>query len=162
MWDLTMWRDSYLSFWSRKVKLRGLWARNLGERRVISTRSHASSKDISSRRWLQKERKLTITLLTTTVVFFVCWIPYAVHVLTSDENIRPQIKKVFSYFLTFKAAATYWCAILFQIFVWFALTNSCLNFFIYGVLNPSFKRRYKNVLRCFIHCKKDSESSHSV
>lgn len=82
----------------RKVRLNGRWIRNLGKRRFPSASSSAST-NASSRLSLQKERKLTMMLLAATVAFFVCWTPYAVHVLVGYENVKPQLKKV-AYFQT--------------------------------------------------------------
>ncbi|XP_039258951.2 melatonin receptor type 1C-like [Styela clava] len=104
--------------------------RSLGKRSISSQSSRSRS--------LTKERNLVYTLMTTVVVFFVCWTPYAAHALVNPSNVKPHVKKVL---------------------VWLALSNSCVNFIIYGVMNQAFKKRYKKLFNFIFQCGKCDQSA---
>ncbi|XP_039258949.2 melatonin receptor type 1B-A-like isoform X1 [Styela clava] len=122
---------SYYKIFST-VRASGRWTRNLA-----SNGNSLNSGD-RKRRSMQRERSLIYTLVSTVIVFCVCWSPYAIHVLIDPEHISPHAKKVL---------------------VWLALSNSSANFIIYGTLNPAFKKRYRKLFQFIFRCIKRGTSS---
>jgi len=79
----------------------------------------------------KKELMLLRTLALTVVVFFLSWGGYALVIIIDPRGINHNAKKVFG---------------------WLGLSNSCLNFIIYGLMNKVYRRDYFRLLKK-IFCK---------
>ncbi|XP_045211373.2 prolactin-releasing peptide receptor-like [Mercenaria mercenaria] len=78
----------------------------------------------------QRNKKKVVKMLIIVVLLFViCWMPLQLYSLISE--IHPQINE-------YKYINIVWfCS------NWLAMSNSCYNPFIYGLLNEKFKREYR-------------------
>ncbi|XP_039272327.1 melatonin receptor type 1C-like isoform X2 [Styela clava] len=109
------------------VRGSGRWVRSL------SVGSGISQNNEQHRRSMRKERSLLKTLLTTVLLFCCCWVPFGACVLINPTGTPKHAKKIFG---------------------WLALTNSCVNFIIYGAMNPVFRRGYHNLFLYIFRCKR--------
>lgn len=117
----------------------GQWVRSL------SMGSGLSNNNAQHRRSVKKERALLRTLATTVLVFVICWLPFGFCVLIDPTNINKHAKKVsLKTFFEEMSCFTKFNDFM-QMFGWLAVTNSCINFTIYGIMNPVFRRGYKNL-----------------
>ncbi|CAK8693990.1 unnamed protein product [Clavelina lepadiformis] len=112
----------------KSVKERGKWLRSLGSPRVNLSNS------TQQQRQLKKEINLIKTLAVTVVFFVFCWTPYGLVVLFFAKTVPPRVKKT--------AARL-------------GLCNSVVNFIVYGVMNPVFRRGYKNLIVYICCCCRD-------
>nr|CAB3254816.1 5-hydroxytryptamine receptor-like [Phallusia mammillata] len=80
---------------------------------------------------VQRDINLLKTLFITTVVFLVSWTPYGIMSIVFGPNSNPIADKVCGYL---------------------ALTNSCMNFIIYGVTNPVYRQGYMAFLSRIVCC----------
>ncbi len=72
------------------------------------------------------QRKLAKTLFITFFIFVSCWSPYALLVLFDANDEFPDIVYMLAGIMVY--------------------TNSSVNFFVYWITNPSFRRVYKRLL----------------
>ncbi|WAQ97324.1 TLR2-like protein, partial [Mya arenaria] len=93
-------------------------------------------------------RKVVKMLIVVVLLFVICWLPLQVYHIISE--IRPQIND-------YKYINVIWfCS------NWLAMSNSCYNPFIYGLLNEKFKREYHQLFsksRCMGRKNGSSNSS---
>nr|CAB3254792.1 5-hydroxytryptamine receptor-like [Phallusia mammillata] len=115
----------------RCVRNRGRWIRSFA---VSPSNVLRQAKE---RRSLQKEINLLKTLATALAFFILCWMPYAFSVTFDPKGIPHKSK---------------------QIVAWFGLSNSAVNFIVYGVMNTTYRKGYKNLLRLLCCCKKPTLS----
>ncbi|RUS84636.1 hypothetical protein EGW08_007608 [Elysia chlorotica] len=94
--------------------------------------AHVTTEDIRGR----NKRKVVKMMIIVVCLFVLCWLPLQTYNLWStidpDINMYPNIK------------------IIWLISNWFAMSNSCYNPFIYGLLNEKFKREF---LHLFTICR---------
>ncbi|XP_013414846.2 melatonin receptor type 1A-like [Lingula anatina] len=83
----------------------------------------------SGRQISKKDIKLIVTLLVVLLMFVLCWVPFVGAVLF--DGVRDMAPSD-----VYLSAA------------WLAMTNSCINSFIYGVADPNFRQGYKKILLC--------------
>ncbi|CAK8693989.1 unnamed protein product [Clavelina lepadiformis] len=122
----------------RNVKQRGQWLRKLT---VSSVQFDNRDK---KKRSLQREVNLLKTLATTVALFVLCWGPYGVCVLGFARTVPYQAKKIFG---------------------WMGLSNSAVNFVVYGAMNKVYRSGYKRFLIylfCCLSCRKHRPRSDSV
>uniref|UniRef100_H2YR13 G-protein coupled receptors family 1 profile domain-containing protein n=1 Tax=Ciona savignyi TaxID=51511 RepID=H2YR13_CIOSA len=111
------------------VRGSGRWVRSL------SMGSGVFQSNEQHRRSIRKERNLLQTLATTVAFFCVCWVPYGLSILIDAKGVPKHAKKVFG---------------------WLGLSNSMVNFIIYGAMNPVFRRGYRNLFILVFRCKRES------
>nr|XP_018667208.2 dopamine D2-like receptor isoform X1 [Ciona intestinalis] len=118
-----------LCYWKLFMTVRssGRWVRSL------SMGNSAFQSNEQHRRSVRKERNLLQTLATTVAFFCVCWLPYGLCVLIDPVGVPPLAKKA--------------CG-------WLGLSNSAVNFVIYGAMNPVFRRGYRNLFILVFRCKR--------
>nr|XP_002130281.1 5-hydroxytryptamine receptor-like isoform X1 [Ciona intestinalis] len=109
----------------KSVRSRGAWAR--------SATSVGSRSNDRQRRSLQRETNLLKTLAMTVVLFVVCWTPYGFVVVFDPFGVAPTTKKIVA---------------------WMGLSNSVVNFIIYGTMNPVFRKGYKHLIIFVLCCKR--------
>lgn len=79
----------------------------------------------------KKEMNLLKTLLITVVIFFLSWSPYGGTILIDPKGIDYNAKKVFG---------------------WMGITNSAMNFIIYGLMNRVYRKNYAQFI-AYIFCR---------
>ncbi|XP_076802965.1 melatonin receptor type 1A-like [Clavelina lepadiformis] len=103
------------------------WSRSLN-----STRFQMSRQE---KKRLKREIRLLKTLAATVVAFVLCWAPFGLGILIAPTRIPDHVKKFLA---------------------WLAFSNSGVNFIIYGLMNRTYRRGYRNLLRfIFCSCKYD-------
>ncbi|XP_052268441.1 prolactin-releasing peptide receptor-like [Dreissena polymorpha] len=94
----------------------------------------------------QRTRKKVVKMLIIVVILFVvCWMPLQIYNIVSEW--KPEIND-YEYM-----------NVLWLCFNWLAMSNSCYNPFIYGLLNEKFKREFRILLRrpcCIRECSNGS------
>ncbi|CAK8693991.1 unnamed protein product [Clavelina lepadiformis] len=115
------------------VRTSGRWVRSL------SSSSGMQQNSEQHRRSMRKERSLLKTLATTVAFFCICWLPYGFTIIIDvGGSIHPMPKKIFG---------------------WLGLSNSAVNFVIYGTMNRVFRRGYRNLFYLLFRCKTPSQMS---
>ncbi|XP_078491980.1 melatonin receptor type 1B-like isoform X1 [Ciona intestinalis] len=105
----------------KNVRKGGVWFRKQQE----STRVRQPIKKSDSHVY-RREIRLLKTLAVAILAYVICWLPYGMCIIIDPINIPALPKKIFG---------------------WMAFTNSSVNFVIYGVMNPSYRRGYVEVIR---------------
>nr|CAB3254766.1 5-hydroxytryptamine receptor-like [Phallusia mammillata] len=118
------------------VRKRGKWVRSISQ--TCSAQSQGTNK-----KTVRKEVDLMKTLGVTVAVFLLFWLPYGLMLSINPEQI-PAIGE--------------------KIIAWLALSSSSVNFIIYGVMNPVYRRGYVKLWNRVRHCtckrfKADNDSS---
>ncbi|RWS22965.1 tachykinin-like peptides receptor 86C [Leptotrombidium deliense] len=97
----------------------------------------------------KSKRKVVIMLITVTVIFGICWLPYHLYFIYIYHNITVSSKPIVQH--------------IYLSFYWLAMSNSSLNPLIYALLNRSltiyvysFLKYFKSVL-CCIKMKRKNE-----
>ena len=96
----------------------------------------------ASRKSQQDESEMRILKMVVTiwVVFMTMWAPYTCNVLLDFDASWPD-----SFFITAVA---------------FCLSNSSINFIIYGIMNTNFRRGYLVVIQTMLSCVRKRDASH--
>lgn len=88
------------------------------------------NRDTSGAKKTTKEHKATVMIAIVVGTFCVCWFPHSVGVFClTDPNCQ-------------------WDNSFFKVTTWLAMLNSAMNSLIYGLMNRSFRRAFKNVVCC--------------
>ncbi|XP_076802967.1 melatonin receptor type 1C-like [Clavelina lepadiformis] len=111
----------FFSYWRL---LRAVVASGKKVRRKSSSSANPDVRSPKSRS-LEREMNLTKTLAATILAFMVSWGPYGLCVMVAPSTVSFQLKKIFG---------------------WLGITNSSMNFVIYGVMNPGYRAGYKKLL----------------
>lgn len=101
-------------------------------RRMTRTISNLSMRKSRERRVFEKNLALLKTLAVTVILFLLCWLPYITvcFVQFAVEDLNSHLKKFTGIF---------------------ALTNSCINCIIYGLMNPVYRKGYKEFCSHLLH-----------
>jgi len=111
--------------------------RNVRQKRLMTSRSRITSNSMKGP--TSKEMSLLRTLAITVLIFVLCWMPYGATILIDPYTVSPLLKKAFG---------------------WIGLTNSCMNFLIYGLMNPVYRRDYIRLMKC-IFCRRTKGLTYS-
>ena len=89
---------------------------------------------VSNSKWQDSDMRVLKMLVTIWAVFMIMWAPYTVNMLFDTTTSWPNI-----FFMT---------AVL------FCLSNSCINFIIYGIMNENFREAYMMIFCKTFFCFK--------
>ncbi|CAH1788720.1 unnamed protein product [Owenia fusiformis] len=109
-----------------------------------SVQSHnvnsSSNNDANKKARIDKQFKQIIVFVIVSMMFVVLWAPYAISILFDMNNSVPM-----------------W---IMRLVTRIADVNSCINCFIYGVMNKHFRNAYRKIM--FFWRKADSNETHTV
>ncbi|XP_052685205.1 tachykinin-like peptides receptor 99D [Crassostrea angulata] len=83
---------------------------------------------------IRNRKKVVKMLIIVVCLFVICWLP--LHVYQVLSQIHPAINSSENIHII------WFCS------NWLAMSNSCYNPFVYGLLNSKFKREYRKLLSC--------------
>ena len=80
-----------------------------------------------------REHRITVVTFMVTITFFVCWMPYCISTICLASG-KSDLPKEFT-----------------SVALMMAISNSCCNPIIYGIMNRSFRKAFREILCCIIY-----------
>nr|CAB3254747.1 5-hydroxytryptamine receptor-like [Phallusia mammillata] len=97
----------------------------------MSSHTNSGLRNMEQRQ-LKKQLNLAKTLSIAVIAYVVSWTPYGILIILPQDLVPPLAKRIASRLI---------------------LTNSVVNFIIYGVMNPTYRKGYKRLLSFMFCCK---------
>ncbi|KAF2362027.1 G protein-coupled receptor rhodopsin-like [Trinorchestia longiramus] len=114
-------------------------------RKLWGSRTPGNAEDARDAHVLKNKKKAIKMLFVVVAMFAFCWLPLQTyHVL---QVIYPHINE-------YRYINIIWFS-----FHWLAMSNSCVNPFIYAIYNEKFKREFRHKCR---HCMHDAGGDHEL
>ena len=80
-----------------------------------------------------REHRITVVTFMVTITFFVCWMPYCISTICLASG-KSDLPKEFT-----------------SVALMMAIANSCCNPIIYGIMNRSFRKAFREILCCITY-----------